>query len=81
MSKVDLKTVHSEKYPPMKECPFCGCDEFYIKEYAKGYIHYRFRFDGEQAYNGDMYGGLDIRSASKFAYCSDCNRKLFRIEE
>lgn len=63
------------KFTDLKECPFCGCDHYYSKQYARGPIIYYQRFDGEEAYNGDMYDLLTIKYGSG-RYCYDCKKYL-----
>lgn len=63
------------KFSDLKCCPFCKSEEFYEKEYAKGSITYRMRFDGEETDNSTMYDNLDHYSSGR-AYCDDCNRYL-----
>lgn len=31
----------------IKECPYCGCNEFYTKERASGAMQVRHSFDGD----------------------------------
>ena len=47
------------------ECPYCGYDEYYIKQYIKGKLSYYKRFDGKEADNSDMYDYLDAKDISK----------------
>lgn len=63
----------------MDKCPHCGSDEYYEKQTVKGKIIYRYKFDGSEAENGEMYDGLDHRRSSQFAYCSECHKRLFRL--
>lgn len=66
---------------PISKCPRCGCEEFYIRQRAEGIIHYKFRFDGEEADNGEMYEGIRVESTGKFAYCVHCNKRLFKLKD
>lgn len=81
MKKVDLKTVHSLDNPPIKKCPFCGCEEFYINQYASGALEYHYRFDGEEAENSSFHEGLNYTNKGKFAYCTECRKRLFRYRD
>ena len=78
MKKVDLKTVYSLENPPIRECPHCGSEEFYIKQYAHGNIEYHYRFDGEEGENGELHEPLSYTDTGKFAYCSECHKRLFK---
>ncbi|MBQ7067032.1 MAG: hypothetical protein IJN92_09470 [Lachnospiraceae bacterium] len=75
------KKIHYTK--EMKECPYCGNDEFYIKQAYSGTCNYYMRFDmkNEKAENGEMYQSATHKDLTKYAYCSDCNKRLFLIDE
>ncbi|UDM72636.1 hypothetical protein [Vagococcus fluvialis] len=63
-----------------KECPHCG-DEMYYKKFSySGRGMYFYRFDGEEAENGGMYEGAK-HSEGKVAYCGNCEKRLFRVED
>lgn len=79
--RVDLKTVHDMNDPDISECPYCGHDEYYIKMHYSGNGICRHRFDGESAENGDLYDCLNNTIVGKFAYCCNCDRRIFRIHE
>lgn len=67
---------------PLKKCPHCGNDEFYIKQKVSGVILYNYKLDGSNtAYNGEMYESSDLRyqTISKYAYCNNCDKRLFKI--
>ena len=80
-NKVDLKTVQDVESPDISGCPYCGCDEYYTNVRYSGEGVYRYRFDGETAYNGEMYDCLKDTIMGKFAYCCDCNKRIFRIKD
>ena len=62
------------------ECPYCGYDEYYIKQYIKGKLSYYKRFDGKEADNSDMYDYLDAKNISKYAWCGWCHKRLFKLD-
>lgn len=76
--KVDLKTVYDLENPPFQKCPYCGCEEFYIRQRMTGLSRTIYRFDGGEADNGEMYSGLRVSNTGIYAYCGECNKKLFR---
>lgn len=76
--KVDLKTVYDLENPPFQRCPYCGCEEFYTDEYISGRTRYYQRFDGDEADNGSMYEGTVTRPIGVYAYCAECEKRLFR---
>jgi hypothetical protein len=64
----------------MKECPHCGSDEgYYEKITVSGKSIYRYNFDGSEAENGDMYDGLSYKRRSNFAYCLECEKRIFKL--
>ena len=79
--KVDLKTVYQLENPPFQKCPYCCYDEFMTKEYISGYTHYYYRFDGDEADNGEMYEDTTMRPVGVYAYCAKCGKKLFPYKD
>ena len=68
-----------KKYP-IEECPYCGNDEFYVKQKVSGNIEYNYKLDGSiDAYNGDYIDYLNYKTTSKYTYCNNCRKKLFEI--
>lgn len=64
---------------PIDKCPHCGSNYgYYTKDYIVGKCNYNFHFDGSEAYNGAMYDGL-LHRFGKYAYCTNCNKRLFRV--
>lgn len=67
---------------PIKECPHCGNDEFYVKQRVSGLIDYNYRLDGSLgAYNGEFLDNLNYKTISKYAYCNNCDKRLFKLTE
>ncbi|MGK5512332.1 hypothetical protein [Brevibacillus formosus] len=65
---------------PIKECPYCGSEEgYYTKMQVSGSVRYHIGFDGSERENGDMYTYLNHKGG-KNAYCSDCHKKLFKLD-
>lgn len=73
------KKIHYSK--EMRECPYCGSEEFYVKQSFTGTCRYNIRFDGEITENGEMYQYATHTDITKYAYCSDCEKRLFPMEE
>ena len=65
----------------IKCCPYCCSEEYYIKQSFKGTCDYHMRFDGEETENGEMHANATYKNISKYAWCSECNKRLFKIEE
>ena len=64
------------KFSELKECPFCGHDEFFTKAYVFGSINYAERFDGKESHNEELYDYLNTRNYSGTAYCVNCRKYL-----
>lgn len=65
----------------IKSCPYCGSEEYYRKESYKGTRIFRVRFDGEEVDNSDMWDVAEEKLISQYAWCSGCNKRLFKLEE
>lgn len=59
-------------------CPYCGSEEYYIKQQASGKMLWRMRFDGAEADNSTYYESLDVKRRSNYAWCSECGKRLFK---
>ena len=79
--KVDLKTVYDLENPPFQKCPYCGCGEFYTNEYVSGRTRYYRRFDGDETDNGSMYESTTTQPIGIYAYCAECEKKLFKYRD
>lgn len=56
------------KFSDLKECPFCGFDDYYYtKEYTCRTVYYVEQFDGEETYNKDMFA--NPKNYSGKCYC------------
>lgn len=71
------------KVAPIEKCPHCGSSfGFYLKGQIVGKYHDRYRWSGIRVDedNQDMHDHL-LYTESKYAYCVDCNKRLFKVEE
>ncbi|WP_086214166.1 hypothetical protein [Acinetobacter sp. ANC 3813] len=59
----------------IEKCPACGHDEFYRKGTVSGCYVYRYRFDGEETYNGEMHDTITYKEG-KTCYCAECHKPL-----
>lgn len=75
-NNIKVKTLRE-----FNECPYCGCDTYYTKEYYSGHCYIHERFDGKLADNFDMYEGAIHKKTSKYAFCADCHEKIAKYEE
>ena len=64
------------KFSELQECPFCGHDEYYSKEYVYGNIFYGERFDGEETHNESLYDSLSTKRFNGRCYCRSCEKYL-----
>lgn len=66
---------------PITECPYCGNDEVSVKCRVSGYCSYNIKLDGSHdAYNGELYDLMHLKPISKYAYCNNCGKRLFKHE-
>lgn len=65
----------------IKCCPYCGSEQYYIKQSFKGTCCYHIRFDGKEAENGELWDNTSFKNTSKYAWCSDCNKRLFELDD
>ena len=63
----------------LDKCPFCGCEEYYTRDYARGTVRFIQRFDGEVTDNSEMYDSVYTVRYGKYAYCLHCHKRLFKI--
>ena len=65
----------------MDQCPYCGSTAgYYTKDYIYGSSWFNYSFDGSYADNSCMYDCL-TRRPGRVAYCQECGKRLFKIEE
>lgn len=65
----------------IKECPYCGSEEYYIKQSYTGKCNYFLRFDGKEAENGEMWENSQFKNISKYAWCRECGKKGVKMYE
>lgn len=64
---------------PITECPYCGNNEIKIKCRITGDCEYNLKLDGTaDAYNGEMYDTVILKPITKYAYCNNCGKRLFK---
>ncbi len=74
------KEIH---YSPDMVCPYGGNEEFFIKQSFKGTCNFNMRFDmdNQDVENGEMYENASYKTVGKYAYCNNCFKRLFKVEE
>lgn len=65
----------------IKSCPYCGSEEYIIKQHYFGDGEYYLRFDGKEADNSEFHANAEYRNTSKYAWCAECRKRLFKLEE
>ena len=70
-------------YSPDMVCPYCGSEEFFVKQSITGTCEYNMRFDmnNRDVYNGELYEGTVTKLIGKYAYCNRCFKRLFPLSE
>ena len=67
---------------PIKECPYCKNDEIYIPVRFSGEAGYNMRLNGELgADNSELFSTALIKPKSRYAYCNNCFKRLFKISD
>lgn len=67
---------------PISLCEECGNDEIYVRARISGTTEYNYKLDGSNnADNSEMYENTSMTRLSKYAYCNNCNKRLFKITD
>src|SRR3546814_7855716 len=74
----DLVTHPPVLDPPLKECPHCGSDQFYIRFRVSGKMDEHHRFDNVVTDNGDMWDNVNLKPMKR-AHCSDCLKPIAKV--
>ncbi|WP_185345856.1 hypothetical protein [Listeria booriae] len=71
----------NEQKAPISECPHCESKfGYYEKIQISGRSRWYHKFDGKEADNTDVYQDTKFKY-SKYTYCADCDKRLFKSEE
>lgn len=63
------------------ECPHCDGDYgYYQLMYISGWASDTKTFSGEPNNKGELHDGLHSSSESKFYACSQCNKRIARVD-
>lgn len=67
---------------PIDKCPRCGCGTAYVKQKASGVLCFRFPLnDDTEDDNSELHENLSYKTITKYAYCLQCNKRLFEYKE
>lgn len=65
---------------PIKECPKCGGKSFTVRQYIHGYGEYYVDLETGEIESTELHDNLEYKNVGKYAICTDCRRRLFKID-
>ena len=65
---------------PISECPYCGGKMITIKQYMHGYGEYYVDLETGDIDATELHSGLRYRNTGKYAICTDCDKRLFKVD-
>lgn len=65
---------------PIRECPGCGNTVFTVRQKISGYGKYYVNMETEEVDCSALYDGLQYENTGKYAVCTKCGKKLFKID-
>ena len=66
---------------PIKKCPGCGGTIFTVKQKISGTGEYYVDMETGEIESTDLHSGLTYRNTRKYAVCTGCGKRLFKIDE
>jgi len=66
---------------PIKECPYCGGGSITIKQNISGHGEYYVDLKTGETEASELHGSLRYKNRSKYAICTDCGKRLFKVDE
>ena len=66
---------------PISECPRCGETWFEVRQYIHGYGTYYMDLRDGNIECDALHNDLTYKNARKYAICSKCGKKLFKIDD
>lgn len=66
---------------PMTECPKCGGKTITIRQYIHGYGAYYVDLESGDIEATELHSNLKYRNTGKYAICTDCGKRLFKVNE
>ena len=64
---------------PIKECPRCGGTMFTVKQRISGIGEYYVNMETGEIESTELHNGLTYKNTGKYAVCTDCGKRLFKI--
>lgn len=65
---------------PINKCPKCGSKTFDVKQYISGYGTYTVDMESGDIDCDGLYDSLSCKNVRKYAICSVCRKRLFKID-
>ena len=66
---------------PVSECPNCGGKMITIKQKISGTGEYYVDLETGEIESSELHSGLLYRNIGKYATCTDCGKKLFKVDD
>ena len=66
---------------PIKQCPNCEGKSFTVKQYIHGYGEYYVDLGTGEIESTELHSGLFYKNSGKYAICTDCGKRLFKIDD
>lgn len=65
---------------PITECPKCGGHMFTVKQKISGTGEYYVDLETGDIEGSELHSGLQYKNMNKYATCTDCGKRLFKID-
>lgn len=65
---------------PIKECPKCGGKMFTVRQKISGIGEYYVDLETGEIEGSDLHAALKYRNTGKYVTCTDCGKRLFKVD-
>lgn len=66
---------------PIRKCPRCGGTTFTVRQKISGYGEYYVDMSTGEIEATELHQNLIYKNTGKYAVCTDCGKRLFKIDE
>lgn len=66
---------------PITKCPKCGGGTITIKQRISGVGEYYVDLETGGIESSELHSGLDYKNINKCAVCTDCGKRLFKVDD
>lgn len=66
---------------PISECPKCGGKMITIRQKISGTGEYYVDLETGNTESSELHNNLTYRNIGKYAICTDCGKKLFKVDD